>query len=69
VIMASWIPELLATWAPPAYLDPGSGSYLIQLLVAGALGALLVIRSQWSRIKDMFRRKDHSPSDPDEHGE
>lgn len=29
---------------PLAYLDPGSGSYLLQLLVAGALGALFVLR-------------------------
>lgn len=42
--------------APPAYLDPGSGSYLIQLVIAGALGALLAIRMSWDRIKGMFRR-------------
>ena len=67
--MASWIPELLRNLTPPAYLDPGSGSYLIQLLVAGALGALLVLRTQWGRIKDIFRRKDKKPPDSDQHGE
>ncbi len=29
---------------PLSYLDPGSASYLLQLLVAGALGALFVLR-------------------------
>ena len=37
-----------------AYLDPGSGSILIQLLVAALLGAGLFIRSQWARIKKLF---------------
>lgn len=39
---------------PAAYLDPGSGSYLLQLFIAGALGALFAIRHYWSRIKDFF---------------
>ncbi len=39
-----------------AYLDPGSGSYLLQLLLAGLLGGLFVVRSSWDKIKDFFRR-------------
>lgn len=39
-----------------AYLDPGSGSYLLQLLVAGFFGALFVIRMSWDRIKGFFRK-------------
>jgi len=67
--MTGWIPDFVGRLAPPAYLDPGSGSYLIQLLIAGALGAVLVIRMQWDRIKNVFRRKGEKPSDPDEHVE
>ena len=52
-----------------AYLDPGSGSFLIQLLIAGALGVALAIRMSWGRIKGMFRRKDAPPSDSEKHGE
>jgi hypothetical protein len=37
--------------APRAYLDPGSGSILLQLLVAGILGGLFVARSFWGKIK------------------
>ena len=65
--MTGSIPDFLRQLAPPPYLDPGSGSYLIQLLIAGALGAALVVRMQWDRIKSLFRRKDEKPSDPDEH--
>lgn len=39
-----------------AYLDPGSGSYLLQLLIAGLLGSLFVIRASWSRIIGFFNR-------------
>ncbi len=40
-----------------AYLDPGSGSYLLQLLLATLLGSMFVLRSSWSRIKAFFQRK------------
>ena len=36
------------------YLDPGTGSLLIQLLVAALLGGGLFIRSQWAKIKGLF---------------
>lgn len=42
---------------PLLYLDPGSGSYLLQLLVASALGALFVFRGYLGRIKDYLLRK------------
>jgi hypothetical protein len=47
-----------------AYLDPGSGSILIQLLIAGLLGAGFVLRSSWGKIKAFFRRD--TPEEPDE---
>lgn len=43
---------------PLAYLDPGSGSIIIQLVIAAVLGLGLVIRTQWNRIKKLFGRKD-----------
>ena len=38
------------------YLDPGSGSFLIQLLIAALLGGAFVIHSYWGKILDFFRR-------------
>jgi len=49
-----------------AYLDPGSGSFLIQLLIAGLLGAALIIRGQWSKIKTLFARKKTGDETEDE---
>ena len=36
------------------YLDPGSGSFLIQLLIGGIVGLALVVRTFWGRIKLFF---------------
>ena len=37
-----------------AYLDPGTGSYILQLLLAGLLGALFAVKLFWIRIKKFF---------------
>jgi hypothetical protein len=39
-----------------AYLDPGSGSYLIQILIAALLGGGFVIKSFWKQISAFFAR-------------
>ena len=42
---------------PPtyAYIDPGTGSYIIQVVIAGLLGALVSLRIYWARIKAYFK--------------
>lgn len=40
-----------------AYLDPGSGSFLLQLLIAGIAGMGIFIGAQWSKIKTIFSKK------------
>jgi hypothetical protein len=39
-----------------AYLDPGTGSYIIQILVAGLLGALFMLKVYWRRIVGFFSK-------------
>lgn len=51
-----------------AYLDPGSGSMLLQLVLAALLGTGVLIRSQWKKIKTLFSRK-HSKEDEDQDDE
>jgi len=46
------------------YLDPGSGSYIIQLLLASLFGGLLLVRAFWSRIVGFFRRRPRDEQDP-----
>lgn len=38
------------------YLDPGSGSLLVQLLAAGLLGSIgILVKLFWGRIKAFFK--------------
>ncbi|MBN1429927.1 MAG: hypothetical protein JXB07_16275 [Anaerolineae bacterium] len=46
------------------YLDPGSGSFIIQILIASLLGSALMIKAFWHRIVGVFRRD--NPLTPEE---
>jgi len=37
-----------------AYLDPGTGSYLLQLLIAGIAGGLYAAKVYWRQLKVRF---------------
>lgn len=51
-----------------AYLDPGSGSFILQLLIAAILGSIVAIRAYWGRIKTRIKSL-LSKSDIDEESE
>ena len=53
-------------FAPLPYLDPGSGSFLIQLLIAAALGLGIALRASWGRIKTWFGSKPKADEDDDD---
>lgn len=53
-------------FAPLPYLDPGSGSFLIQLLIAALLGLGVAIRASWSKIKGWFGIKPKADEDDDD---
>jgi hypothetical protein len=48
------------------YLDPGSGSFLIQLLIAAIAGAGIAIAISWGRIKRLFKKNKQIDVDKDE---
>ena len=39
-----------------AYLDPGTGSVALQLILGGIVAALATIRLYWDRLKGLLRR-------------
>jgi len=39
------------------YIDPGSGSYLVQAIIAAVLGGLFYFKQKWIQIKSFFGRK------------
>jgi hypothetical protein len=53
-------------FSPLPYLDPGSGSLLIQILIAVLLGLGVALRASWSTIKKYFGVKPkHEEEDDD----
>jgi hypothetical protein len=53
----------------PLYLDPGSGSFLIQLLIAAIAGAGIAIAASWSKIKRLLNKNRKVDADNDEDNE
>ena len=53
-------------FTPLPYLDPGSGSFLIQLLIAALLGIGVAVRASWGKIKGWFGLKPKTDEDDDE---
>jgi hypothetical protein len=45
------------------YLDPGTGSIIVQALIAGAVGVLTVARLYWSRIRAFLGKADGETDD------
>ena len=48
--------SLLLVREAHAYLDPGAGSYILQILIAGLFGALFVLKVFWGRIVGFFSK-------------
>jgi len=48
-----------------AYLDPGTGSMLVQLLLGGVAGVLVVGKLYWHRIKVFFGLQPSQPVSQD----
>jgi hypothetical protein len=48
------------------YIEPGSSSYIIQMIVAGVLGAAFWIKMSWHRLKAFFTGRKYKPKEKEE---
>jgi len=48
--------DLHIYFKPLLYLDPGTGSFIIQILLAGLLGLGVAVKVYWNKIRDFFSR-------------
>lgn len=55
-ILYSLILIVYTTQDSNAYIDPGSGSMMLQVLIAAVLGALTAVKIYWHKIKNFFSR-------------
>ena len=62
ILTLSFLYIILSTDSSHAYIDPGSGSMLLQVLIASILGMLTVIKIYWARLKTFFSRKSDTNS-------
>ena len=46
---------LLSSSSAYAYLDPASSSYILQILLAGIAGLVIVLKVYWHRFLALFR--------------
>jgi hypothetical protein len=44
--------QVLLAQNADAYLDPGTGSYVFQVLIATVIGGLFTIKMHWQKIKN-----------------
>ena len=47
---------LIASGDAHAYIDPGTGSYILQIVIAGLVGAAFTLKLFWKRIQLFFTR-------------
>lgn len=57
----------LFPFAALAYIDPGTGSMIVQGIIAALATGLLFFKIWWLRIKAFFCRKDKQEEQPDTH--
>lgn len=62
-VAACWAAIVVAPAPAHAYLDPGTGSFVLQAIVGAALGAGFTIKVYWSKIKGFFSRSTVEPAD------
>jgi hypothetical protein len=51
-----------------AYIDPGSGSLILQLLFGGFVGAAAIVKLYWRRIRDRLTGAKRPGADADRGG-
>jgi|WetSurMetagenome_2_1015567.scaffolds.fasta_scaffold1682436_1 hypothetical protein len=40
-----------------SYVDPGTGSYLLQIIIGFALAGLYTLKHYWGRLRNWFKMK------------
>jgi hypothetical protein len=48
--------QILLTSEAHAYLDPGTGSFIFQMIVAGVVGTAVTLKMYWRQFKAFLRR-------------
>lgn len=60
ILLGVFITGLLSPKPVFAYIDPGNGSYILQIVIASSMGLLFATKSYWKKLlnkaKDVFKK-------------
>lgn len=56
ILLLILIIVILIPKAAFAYLDPGTGSYVLQVVIALFIGAIYSVKIYWTKIKTFIKR-------------
>lgn len=62
IALLASVATLFCTGPAWAYLDPGTGSMMLQLLLGGIAGAMVMGRLYWHRLREMVTSRFSSRS-------
>lgn len=57
VIAYFFLSQIILASSAFAYLDPGSGSYILQVLIGFALAGIYALKHYWAKIRNLFTKK------------
>jgi hypothetical protein len=64
LFLALWLMTTL-TQPAEAYIEPGNGSMLLQLLLGGSAGLVLCVKMYWRQLCSLFAKRSEKASDND----
>jgi hypothetical protein len=58
-LFAGFAVLIIAGWTSPAhaYLDPGTGSMIVQAIIGGIAGVTVIIGIYWRKVRSFFSSK------------
>ena len=62
VLALAMVFQLVLVADADAYLDPGTGSFLFQTVIAMAVGSAFALKTYWQRIKATFGGRPAAPT-------
>jgi dolichol kinase len=63
-LIAAVLVAMIFPLALSAYIDPGTGSYILQVLIAAFVAVSFTTKVFWKRIKKFFSRKKEEKPEP-----
>ncbi|MEE9213556.1 MAG: hypothetical protein V3U54_02015 [Thermodesulfobacteriota bacterium] len=67
ILIYALVGILLSSYQANAYIDPGSGSFIIQILIASAIGFVALLKIYWDKFISLFSKGSDNKSDEDEY--